>query len=165
MKALSVKILIVLIVAIIAVGCASIFGERAMQSTIYSSNIGAAWHEDIEHRIPRMLQLYGYTLREERIGHDYSRFTTNWEYRNLYPDEIQAGIVTARIRVTVESSSRGKTSTHGTMPDRSSVSLLVENSFILGDSDEWVAYELGEGLQEFIHGLETEIRRQLEIRI
>ena len=165
MKALSVKILIVLIIAIIAVGCASIFGESAMQSTIYSSNIGAAWQSEIEIRIPRILQLYGYNLREELIDYEFSRFVTNWEYRSLYPDEVQAGVVTARIRITVESSSRGKTITHGTMPDRSSVSLLVENSFILGDSDEWVAYELGEGLQEFIHGLETEIRRQLEIRI
>ena len=165
MKALSLQLLAALLIVFFIAGCASIFGSGSSQSVTYSSTIGTAWQTEIERYVPTILQLYGYTLRDQRIEHGFARFATNWEYRNLYPDEVEAGVVTARIRITVESRSRGKTSFQSQEHERSSVSLTVENSFMMEDNDEWVAYEIGDGLQEFIRGLESEIRRQLEIRI
>lgn len=144
--------------------CSSVLPSGSGFSSYYA-NIGTAWRNEIIDKVPKLLELRGYQLFESRIQHNDIRFSTNWQTRRVFPDEIESNITSARIRVTVEARSRGLASFGYLDEERFAVSLIVENSFQIAEDSQWVQGNIKPSLYEYIRELEREIRQILEIRI
>jgi hypothetical protein len=159
------KIFTIFLLVILIAGCSSMLPSGGGYSSSYSSNLGTAFRTEIVDWVPRVLELQGYQINQSRIEHNDIRYITNWQNRPIYTDEIANGVLAARIRITVEGRIRGHASFGYMDEERYSLSLLVENSFKMDESDEWVAFQIGAPLQQYIKELEDELKRVLEIRI
>jgi hypothetical protein len=160
----AVGFILLLFLAIAVAGCSSGASTGGGHVSSYTNNIGTAWRTDLLDRVPRILQLRGYDFLEPRITTNDILFNTNWRYRSVYSDETANGVSTARIRITVEARNRGRTSAHFEEQERYSVTLVVENSYRMGDAEDWHPLEMSDSLRRYISELERELRRELRIQ-
>ena len=161
----------ILIISIITIpvlwftGCASMQGDSQERYYHHRSNLGRAMVNDIVENVPNILQgKFLYNVSTIRVTGSLIYYETGWNYRNPFQDEMVRDADQARTKFIVEANLRGRAISGTGQRQSARIRLSVQNAVLI-EGEGWVGIPAGEGLNQHIDSVKSELRQALDIHL
>jgi len=154
---------IISILVLLFTGCASMQGDSQVGYYQDSTNLGKAMVNDIVENVPNILQgKFLYNVSTIRVTGNLIYYETEWNYRNPFHDEMEEGADQARTKFIVEANPRGRAISGTGQRQSARIRLSVQNAVLI-EGEGWVGIPAGEGLNQHVDSVKSELRHALDI--
>lgn len=151
---------VITVLLILYVGCASSERSRDSRDVRYTANIGTATLFDLREGFRKIIQQrYSYEVEEYRESSSNVYIETRWQEREPFKDEMQLGVDLVRTRVIVNARPRTRSGFEGSA--LYTIRLMAERQVIKIDETGWAIQPLSDESAEYFNAIAREFEIEL----